>query len=36
MLMFQSNYVGRLMEVGEADAETAADKTENLLDREPD
>ena len=35
LLMFQSDYIARLMELGEADAEAAADRIAGLLGREP-
>ena len=35
LLMFQTDYIARLMEIGEADAEAAADRISELLDSQP-
>ena len=32
LLMFQADYIARLMEIGEADADAAADRIDELLD----
>jgi len=33
--MFQTDYIARLMEIGEADAEAEADRVSELLDSQP-
>ena len=33
--MFQTDYIARLMEIGEADAEAEADHIDELLDSRP-
>jgi NTE family protein len=35
LLMFQTDYIARLMEIGEADAEAEADRVSELLDSQP-
>ena len=35
LLMFQPDYIARLMEIGEADAEAGADQIDELLDSQP-
>lgn len=35
LLMFQPDYIARLMEIGEEDAEAAADRISELLDCQP-
>jgi hypothetical protein len=33
--MFQADYIARLMEIGEADADAATDRIDELLDSQP-
>ena len=35
LLMFQADYIARLMEIGEADADAATDRIDELLDSQP-